>query len=60
MGKVHNYIYMSQAFAEIRHFRKCLGNCRKTHRGPGWGPGVEPPVRAGEKLAPVMVGIKVR
>ncbi len=25
-----------------------------------WGPRVEPPVREGEKLAPVMGGIKVR
>jgi len=42
------------------HFWKCLGNCRKTHCGPGGGQGGEPPVRACEKLAPVMGGIEVR
>jgi len=62
---------MSQAFAEIRHFRKCLGNS-----GNAWiflnclgisdigggprGQGVEPPFRVSEKLAPGSCGIKIR
>jgi len=40
------------------HFWKCLGNCRKTNQVGGQG--VVPPVRACEKLAPVMGGIKIR